>query len=128
MILIHNRFVFIRHIRFTSLFLLSARYGHTRVKATDTTDPKIIKLSKWVNTQRGQYWKYVKGEKSCMNDERVAALENLGFEWRLNPGRVRKGPAPDTIAKFQEIEQNQEGGTLDDDVKWSTSELLGRDK
>jgi hypothetical protein len=55
-----------------------------------------------------------------MNDERVAALENLGFEWRLNPGRVRKDSAPDTVAKFHEVEQDQEGGTLDDDVRCST--------
>ncbi|KAL3776829.1 hypothetical protein HJC23_011159 [Cyclotella cryptica] len=93
------------------------RYGHTRVKCTDTTDSKLNKLSKWVNTQRGQYWKYVKGEKSCMNDERVAALEELGFEWRLNPGRVRKDSAPETVAKSQEVEQNQEGGTLDDSIR-----------
>ena len=32
----------------------------------------------------------IKGEKSCINKERIEALEALGFEWRLKPGRTKK--------------------------------------
>lgn len=30
---------------------------------------------------------FMKGEKSCINEERIEVLEGLGFEWRLKPGR-----------------------------------------
>lgn len=35
----------------------------------------------------------MKGEKSCINDERIEVLEDLGFEWRVKPGRTPKGKA-----------------------------------
>lgn len=32
----------------------------------------------------------MRGEKSCISNERIEALEALGFEWRVKPGRVKK--------------------------------------
>ena len=83
------------HIHLTRTALtnfLIIRYGHTRVKATDKSDPHY-KLCKWVQNQRNHYWMYMKGEKSCINDERIEVLEDLGFEWRVKPGRTPKGKA-----------------------------------
>ncbi|KAL3773517.1 hypothetical protein ACHAWO_000513 [Cyclotella atomus] len=62
------------------------KYGHTRVKAADKSDP-LFKLSKWCQNQRTHYWMFMKGEKSCINEERIEVLEALEFEWRLKPGR-----------------------------------------
>jgi len=90
------------------------RHGHTRVRATEKSD-SLYKLYKWVQNQRlvkghahrfvvkwkkqahsilhcirNSYWMYMKGEKSCMNEERLEVLESLGFEWRVKPGRDSK--------------------------------------
>mmetsp|Transcript_11257 Transcript_11257/g.16936 ORF Transcript_11257/g.16936 Transcript_11257/m.16936 type:complete len:709 (+) Transcript_11257:179-2305(+) len=66
------------------------RFGHCRVPArkkkdpNDTThDPELLSLAKWVEHQRGMYWKRARGEKNALSDERIAALEAIGMEWRL---------------------------------------------
>ena len=40
-------------------------------------------LGRWVKTQREEYKKYGKGDKSSMTKERIAKLENVGFAWSL---------------------------------------------
>lgn len=89
--------------RIWSLFL---RYGHTRVQAPSNKSDPLNKLSKWVHNQRTHYWMYIKGEKSCMNEERIEELEALGFEWRVKPGRAKKGG--DTIELQSPLAQSQE--------------------
>jgi len=41
-------------------------------------------LGPWVHTQRQQYRLLQQGKKSHMTDERIAKLEKIGFQWRLN--------------------------------------------
>lgn len=66
------------------------KFGHTRVPARKKKDPndpghdpELHSLAKWVEHQRGMYWKRAKGEKNALSDERIAALEAIGMEWRL---------------------------------------------
>eukprot|EP00986_Skeletonema_menzelii_P015422 scaffold11724_cov148-Skeletonema_menzelii.AAC.7 len=66
------------------------KYGHTRVPARKKRDPndpnhdpELLSLAKWVEHQRGMYWKRARGEKNALSDERIAALEDIGMEWRL---------------------------------------------
>ena len=40
-------------------------------------------LGTWVQTQRHQHGLLCKGKPSHMTTERIAALEKIGFEWRL---------------------------------------------
>ena len=67
-----------------------AKFGHTRVPARKKKhlndpdhDPELQSLAKWCEHQRGMYWKRARGEKNALSDERVASLEEIGFEWRL---------------------------------------------
>ena len=66
------------------------KYGNCRVptrkKKGDNDpnyDPEMKKLAKWVEHQRSLYWKRAKGEKTSLSDARIAALNAIGFEWRL---------------------------------------------
>ena len=52
-------------------------HGHCNVSSNDG-DPKLYRF---VQNQRQQYRKLVRGEPSQLNGERVVALENLGFHW-----------------------------------------------
>jgi hypothetical protein len=47
---------------------------------------------------------YIKGEKSCMNEERIEELEALGFEWRVKPGRAKKGGDTDGATKQSTVQ------------------------
>ena len=44
-------------------------------------------LSKWVSNQRIQYSLLCKSESSSMTAERQAALEEIGFDWRIDQDR-----------------------------------------
>ncbi len=66
------------------------KYGHCRVptrKKKDNKnplyDPQMQSLAKWVEHQRSMYWKRAKGEKNSLSDERIAALNEIGMEWRV---------------------------------------------
>ena len=66
------------------------KYGNCRVptrkKKSENDpnyDPEMKKLAKWVEHQRSLYWKRAKGEKTSLSDARIAALNAIGFEWRL---------------------------------------------
>lgn len=43
-----------------------------------TANPK---LGTWVHTQRRQYKLMLEGKKSAMNNEKIAALDSIGFFW-----------------------------------------------
>ena len=44
-----------------------------------------LRLGKWVQTQRQQYKLWQEGKKSSLNEERMAKLNNAGFELALSP-------------------------------------------
>ena len=68
--------------------------GHCNVPSTY---PENVQLSTWVKCQRRQYKLYITGEKtSNLTDERIAALEKLGFEW---DGRLVRSISR-TVGKF----------------------------
>jgi len=45
------------------------------------------RLGTWVGQQRFEYRKYKDGKKSIMTEERINALEELGFQWDVPMGR-----------------------------------------
>ena len=61
-----------------ALRLFHAEHNHCRVPGNWPSNPK---LANWVKTQRGS-----KAE-GALSPERVSALNQLGFEWSLMPGR-----------------------------------------
>lgn len=60
---------------FENLKLFKAEFGNTRVPRSHG------KLGIWVMSQRAQYWKYVRGQRSQMTKERISALSDIGFDW-----------------------------------------------
>ena len=67
--------------RYHELEAFQLEYGHTRVPKTYSDNPK---LGQWVSVQRVQYKKFQKNDPSSnMTQERISALEKLGFEWSL---------------------------------------------
>lgn len=50
-------------------------------KGQKGTDPSIVTLGKWVSKQRSEYKKFQAGKKSQITEERIAALDAVGFEW-----------------------------------------------
>lgn len=61
--------------------------GHCRVphhgRKKDKGPAEIRALSKWVEHQRAAYWRRMRGEKSSLSNDRIAALNAIGMEWRL---------------------------------------------
>mmetsp|Transcript_5713 Transcript_5713/g.12971 ORF Transcript_5713/g.12971 Transcript_5713/m.12971 type:complete len:733 (+) Transcript_5713:57-2255(+) len=63
--------------------------GHTRVPQRQSaagdsaTDESRKALGKWVDYQRQSYWKRQKGMRVALNENRIASLESIGFEWRV---------------------------------------------
>jgi len=54
--------------------------GHCRVPRKYPQNPS---LGYWVNDMRTEFKKRKEGQQSSMTDERIAALNNLGFDWVL---------------------------------------------
>eukprot|EP00584_Thalassiosira_punctigera_P008858 CAMPEP_0172543662 /NCGR_PEP_ID=MMETSP1067-20121228/13995_1 /TAXON_ID=265564 ORGANISM="Thalassiosira punctigera, Strain Tpunct2005C2" /NCGR_SAMPLE_ID=MMETSP1067 /ASSEMBLY_ACC=CAM_ASM_000444 /LENGTH=261 /DNA_ID=CAMNT_0013330113 /DNA_START=113 /DNA_END=894 /DNA_ORIENTATION=- len=55
--------------------------GHCLVPKRYGPNPS---LGNWVNKQRQNYRKFVKGEKTSMNEKRRLALDKLGFVWNAS--------------------------------------------
>jgi hypothetical protein len=55
------------------------QHGNCLVPRTYEADQPF---AKWVKTQRSEYQKMQRGEQSSMTDERIARLEELGFDCR----------------------------------------------
>jgi len=53
-------------------------YGHCLVPKRYDKNPS---LGNWVNKQRQNYRKFLRGENSSMNQQRINALNNVGFIW-----------------------------------------------
>lgn len=82
--------------RFEELKVFKRLHGHCLVPSRYPESPE---LGVWVGTQRTQYRLYMKGKESTssaissMNEDRIRALEDLGFAWGLRGGRAA-GPSP----------------------------------
>eukprot|EP00980_Cylindrotheca_fusiformis_P005848 scaffold1228_cov119-Cylindrotheca_fusiformis.AAC.15 len=65
--------------KFDALAEFKRRTGHCRIQSSH---PKYSQLSAWIKSQRRQY-RALKagGEASHMSQERIEALESLGFKW-----------------------------------------------
>lgn len=59
-------------------------------------------LALWCNTQRKQYKKMVQGKATTMTKDRVAALENLGFSWGDEWGRMGWNDRLEELKQFIE--------------------------
>jgi hypothetical protein len=81
--------------RFEELKEFRRNHGHCLVPSRY---PETPELGVWVGTQRTQYRLYMKAKEggnptvSSMNEDRVRALEALGFTWGLRNGRTT-GPS-----------------------------------
>jgi hypothetical protein len=72
------------HARFETLKAFSLANGHCSIpsKCDDGS------LNVWIKHQRRQYLLYKKGAKSTMTEERIQALDSIGFDW--NPRNLVK--------------------------------------
>ena len=57
--------------------------GHANVQRRDGT------LGQWVMTQRRQHKYWEEGKHSHMNQERIDALNNIGFQWEIDKRTIR---------------------------------------
>ena len=54
-------------------------HGHFFVERSG----EMMVLARWCDLQRVEYWKKKKGKKSRMTEERLEALEEISFPWKL---------------------------------------------
>jgi len=66
------------HQRLSELRDYRKQYGNCLVPKRYEDNPT---LGNWVNKQRQLYRRFLKGEKSSLNKERIALLEEEGFVW-----------------------------------------------
>ena len=65
-------------VRFEQLREYKAQFGNCRVPGKYSANPK---LGTWVMHQRRNYKLQKEGKPSPMTDERIRALQNVGFDW-----------------------------------------------
>ncbi|KAG7365843.1 helicase domain protein [Nitzschia inconspicua] len=91
--LLQAGFVFDSHraawqVHFESLKAFSLANGHCRIPR----DFRDRSLEVWMKHQRRQYVLLLKGKKSTMTDDRIAALNSIGFNWNprnlVRPSKV----------------------------------------
>ena len=64
--------------RFQQLCEYKVQFGHCLMPARYSANPT---LRRWVSIQRTQYKLFQKGKPSPMAEERIRALESIGFDW-----------------------------------------------
>jgi hypothetical protein len=57
-------------------------FGHANVPSRWENNHQ---LAIWVKRQRRQMKNRMEGKKHCMTDERIAALDQVGFVWDMRP-------------------------------------------
>ena len=67
--------------RYEELKQYRSKFGDCNVPQKWGDNPQ---LGQWVNTQRQQYRLYKEGKDSCMTEERIKKLNDIGFEWVFN--------------------------------------------
>ncbi|KAG7365748.1 helicase domain protein [Nitzschia inconspicua] len=75
------------HSRFETLKAFHVANGHCTIQPTLLEDGPS--LSVWIKHQRRQYVLLMNGEKSTMTEERITALNSIGFNW--NPRQLYRG-------------------------------------
>ena len=92
-----------------------------KAKGTKGTDPSIVTLGKWVSKQRSEYKKFKEGNKSQITEERIAALDAIGFDWA--PGTVMV----DWDVRFQQlIDYRNENGHTNVPKSYGPNPSLGQ--
>ena len=66
---------------FQQLREFEVKFGHCRVSRQYAANPK---LGQWVSRQRSNYRLYKEGKPSPMTEERIRALESVGFDWETS--------------------------------------------
>ena len=64
---------------YDKLVLYRDTYGHWPLIRTK---PKVVALTRWINTQRDAYRKYQLGQPAKITAERIARLDAIGFPWK----------------------------------------------
>ena len=83
--------------KFQELMEYKNTYGNCNVPQRYQDNPK---LGTWVHTQRRQYKLMIEGKKSSMTQEKIQALDSIGFFWTTKPNsssRSMKDDAPRNI-------------------------------
>ena len=101
--------------RFAELKEHVNKHGHCEV-------PKHTPLGIWILNQRSQYKLMMKNKPSHMTEDRIMALNSIGFDWRIPirnmqvndqfyvfAGRAYVAPAKVTLHKNSEIQSNLHG-------------------
>jgi hypothetical protein len=81
--------------RFQELEEYKDRFGNCLVPRQYSAN---LKLGNWVNAQRSSYSLYREGKPSCMTEERIRALNVIGFDWGTDFASIWS-------ARFQELEE-----------------------
>jgi len=76
-------------------------HGHCRVPSKY---PKNPSLGKWVSKMRSEFKKRENGQQSSLTVERIAELNNLGFEWVLGRGH-RSSNLPIWKLRLEELRE-----------------------
>lgn len=96
--------------RFDELKLYLAEKGDCNVPIRYKENPS---LGQWVSTQRQEYGARKKGKKSNITDERIAALEEIGFVWSLRD-TSKMAPRKTWDAHFETLKEfKQRNGHCD---------------
>ena len=74
-------------------FLVEYAKKERNCKVPQTYTVKGVNLGRWVMEQRTQFEKMKNGEKSSLIEEKINALNNIGFMWTVN----KKKPLPLTV-------------------------------
>lgn len=92
---------------FEKLKAYKEEYGHCRVPSRYKPDYESVRLGNWVGNQRRAY------NENKLSEEYTAALEMLGFEWKIRKGRPKQKSA-------QEANNVADGSDNSDDRQWSS--------
>jgi hypothetical protein len=105
--------------RFKELLSYKKEHGDCLVPQRFPQNPQ---LGVWVNKQRAEYKLLKEGKKSSMTQERISALESVGFVW----AKRRKGQ-PTWDLKFEELKRYRaENGDCLVPTKYAENPALGR--
>jgi len=104
--------------RFEELRQYKEEHGNARVPRYYDLIPS---LGTWCATQRSEYRKFIEGKKSTtLNEERIAALESLGFEFSITGSRVSWDTRYEELCKFKE-----EFGDCSVPIRFNANRKLG---
>uniref|UniRef100_A0A7S4VVR2 Helicase-associated domain-containing protein n=3 Tax=Ditylum brightwellii TaxID=49249 RepID=A0A7S4VVR2_9STRA len=92
---------------FDELKQFKEQFGNVDVQVTSGQPKKYSRLAGWVNHQRTEYLKKAQGRLSYLTQERIDAMNELGFSWTL---KYRKVPWEERIVEL--IEYKKKHGHL----------------